>query len=74
MPKRAFLSPNVSSIIFSQISIIYKDLGCPTISIVKGDQLIQRVLLDFGASVNLFPFTVYEKLGLGELRPTKILL
>jgi len=27
-----------------------------------------------GASVNLLLFTVYERLGLGELRPTKIFL
>ena len=27
-----------------------------------------------GASVNLLLFTVYERLGLGELRPTKIVL
>lgn len=31
-------------------------------------------LLDLGAIVNLLPFTVYEKLGLGELKPTKMVL
>jgi len=28
-------------------------------------------LLDLGASVNLIPFTKYERLGLGELKPNK---
>ena len=45
-----------------------------TISIVIGDQLIQKALLDLRASVNLLLFTLYEKLVLGELRPTKIVL
>ena len=31
-------------------------------------------MLDFGASVNLLPFSVYEQLGLGELKPTTITL
>jgi len=43
-------------------------------SIVIGDQLIQRALVDLGTSVNLLPFTLYEKLRLGHLRPTKIAL
>ena len=49
-------------------------LGCPTISIVIDDQLFQRALLDLGASVNLLPFTEYERLGLGELKPTKMVI
>jgi len=44
------------------------------ISIIIGDQLIQRALPNLGASVNLLRFTVNEKLELGELRPTKISL
>jgi len=39
---------------------------------VIGDQTIYRVLLNLGANVNLLPFTVYERVGLGDLRPTKI--
>jgi len=30
--------------------------------------------LDLGASVNLLPYSVYEKLGLGELKSTKTIL
>jgi len=41
---------------------------------VIGHQIIYRALLELGASVNLLPFTVYEKLPLRELRPTKIVL
>ncbi|GFZ10975.1 hypothetical protein Acr_22g0003730 [Actinidia rufa] len=34
----------------------------------------QHALLDLGASVNLLPYTVYKKLGLGELKPTSVTL
>ena len=74
MSKSASLASNVSSIISSQILIKYKDLICPTISVVIGDQAIYRALLDLGANVNLLIFTVYDRLGLGELRPIKIIL
>ena len=53
----------------------YKNLHYPTISIVIGDQFIPRVFLDLGASVNLLPFTEeYKRLGLGELKPTKMVI
>ena len=35
---------------------------------------MEHALLDLGASVNLIPFSVYQKLGLGELKPTSITL
>ena len=46
----------------------------PTISIIVGNHTIHRALLDLGASVNLLPFTVYEMLGLWELKSTKMML
>jgi hypothetical protein len=33
-----------------------------------------RALLDLGASVNLLPYSVYLQLGLGELKPTSMML
>ena len=35
---------------------------------------MEKALLDLGASVNLRPYSVYKKLGLGELKPTTITL
>ena len=35
---------------------------------------MEKALLDLGASVNLFPYSVYEQLGLGELKLTSIIL
>jgi len=48
----------------------YNDPNWPTISIVTEDQPIHIALLDLGAYANLIPFTKYEMLGLGELKPT----
>jgi len=52
----------------------YKDPSFPTVSIVIGDQLIHRVLLDLGASVNLIPLAECERLELGELKPTRMVI
>ncbi|RVW43642.1 hypothetical protein CK203_097048 [Vitis vinifera] len=37
-------------------------------------KLVEKALLDLGASVNLLPYYVYKQLGLGELKPTSITL
>ena len=36
--------------------------------------IIDRILLDLEASVNILPYSVHEKLGIRELKPTKIIL
>ncbi|KAL5546440.1 hypothetical protein UlMin_006127 [Ulmus minor] len=74
VPKKAFLTEQVSSIIQHKTPAKYKDPGCPTISCVIGNHVINRALLDLGASVNLMPYSVYEQLGLGELKPTSMTL
>ena len=35
---------------------------------------IDHALLDLGASINLLPYSVYEQLGLCELKPTSVTL
>ncbi|RVW84905.1 hypothetical protein CK203_039482 [Vitis vinifera] len=37
-------------------------------------KVVEKALLDLGASVNLLPYSVYKQLGLGELKPTSITL
>ncbi|RVW71394.1 hypothetical protein CK203_058083 [Vitis vinifera] len=39
-----------------------------------GGKVVEKALLDLGASVNLLPYSVYKQLGLGELKPTAITL
>ena len=72
--KRAFLTENVSSIIQQNTPPKYKDPGCPPITCVIGNTKVERVLLDLGPSVNLLHFSIYEQLGLGELKPTSATL
>ena len=57
-----------------QAPLKYKDLGCPTISVMIGGKVVEKALLDLGASVNLLPYSVYKQLGLGKLKPTSITL
>ena len=72
--KKAFLIEQVSAIIQNNRPPKYKDPGCPTISCVIGNSKIEKALLDLGASVNLLPYSMYGQLGLGELKPTSIIL
>ena len=72
--KKAFLTEQVSAIIQSKNPIKYKDPGSPTISVNIGGNCIDKSLLDFGASVNLLPYSLYKQLGLGEFKPTNITL
>ena len=72
--KKAFLTEQVSAIIQSKTLVKYKDPGSPTISVNIGGTCIDKALLDLGASVNLLPYSLYKKLGLGELKPTNITL
>ncbi|XP_058189178.1 uncharacterized protein LOC131306770 [Rhododendron vialii] len=66
--------PLLDAIRQHKIPIKYKDHGCPTISCSIGNHHLEQALLDLGASVNLLPFSVYQQLGLGELKPTSVRL
>ena len=72
--KKAFLTEQVSAIIGNKTPVKYKDPGCPTISVNIGGTSVEKALLDLGASVNLLPYSMYKRLGLGELKPTSITL
>ena len=72
--KKAFLTEQASAILKHDAPPKFKDPGCPTISCIIGNCQIEQALLDLGASVNLLPYSVYVKLGLGELKPTQITL
>ncbi|RVW26683.1 Retrovirus-related Pol polyprotein from transposon 17.6 [Vitis vinifera] len=72
--KKAFLTEQVSAILQCKSPLKYKDPGSPTISVMIGEKVVEKALLDLGASVNLLPYSVYKQLGLGELKPTTITL
>lgn len=72
--KTTFLTEQVSMVIEQKMPLEYKDLGCPTITYHIGTQEFGQALLDLGASVNLMPYSVYLQLGLGEIKPTSVVL
>ena len=72
VPKKVFLTTNISELLSGQIPVKYKDLGCPTIACTIGQDEISQAFFDLGASINLLPFLVYQQLGLGEFSPTQI--
>ena len=74
MNKKSFLTEQVSAIIQCKSPLKYKDPGCPTITVMIWGTVVEKALLDLGASVNLLPYSVYKHLGLGELKPTSITL
>ncbi|GJS71550.1 reverse transcriptase domain-containing protein [Tanacetum coccineum] len=51
-----------------------KDPGSFTIPCNISDLHINNALADLGASISLMPYLMYEKLGLGEPKPTKMSL
>jgi hypothetical protein len=74
VPKKAFMTEQVSAILQRKLPLKYKDPGCPTITCMIGFIQIERALLDLEARVNLLPYSVYLQLGLGELKPTSMTL
>jgi len=72
--KKAFLAEQVSVILQNNNDLKYKDPGCPTISCFIREHKIKKALLDLGASLNLLPYSVFQSLNLGELKPTSVTL
>ncbi|CAL8997671.1 unnamed protein product, partial [Prunus brigantina] len=72
--EKVALTEEVSAVLLRKLPPKLKDPGSFTIPCRVGDRLFERALLDLGAIINLMPYTVYEELRLGELKPTSITL
>jgi hypothetical protein len=59
VPKKAFMTEQVSAILQCKLPLKYKDPRCPTITCMIGVSQIERALLDLAASVNLLPYSIY---------------
>ncbi|XP_021979493.1 uncharacterized protein LOC110875604 [Helianthus annuus] len=64
------LSRGCSAVVLNKVPEKLMDLGLFTIPCLFGSDTECRALADLGASINLMPYSKYEKLGLGELSPT----
>ena len=51
-----------------------EDLGAFTIPCTVGSLHFAKALCHLGASINLMPFSIYKKLGLGDPQPTAMRL
>ena len=68
------LSAGCSAVILNKLPEKLADPGMFTIPCLFGDDVRRYALADSGASINLMPYSLYEKLALGDLSPTRMTL
>lgn len=68
------MTKECSSILQNKLPQKLKDPGSFTLSCSIGNTYCGRALCDLGASINLMPLSLFEKLGIGEARPTTVML
>ncbi|GKB29511.1 hypothetical protein Tco_0868912 [Tanacetum coccineum] len=68
------MNERCSTILLNKLPSKEKDPGSFTIPYNIGHLHINNALADLGASISLFPYTMYEKLGLEEPKPTRMSL
>ncbi|XP_010248084.1 PREDICTED: uncharacterized protein LOC104591013 [Nelumbo nucifera] len=68
------LNKECSAILLNKMPQKLKDPGSFTIPCTIGSLKINKALCDLGASINLMPYSVFKKLGLGEPQPTRVAL
>ncbi|GAV66342.1 hypothetical protein CFOL_v3_09852 [Cephalotus follicularis] len=72
--KTVHLIEQVSAVLSNKLPPKLKDPRAPLISCKIGNLLIERALLDLGASVNILPSSVYGHFRFGELKPVEVTL
>ncbi|XP_076939873.1 uncharacterized protein LOC143608829 [Bidens hawaiensis] len=65
------LSSGCSAILQSNLPEKMADPGSFMIPCILGDDMVSHALADFGACINLMPYSVFSKLGLAEPTPTR---
>ncbi|XP_022859404.1 uncharacterized protein LOC111380150 [Olea europaea var. sylvestris] len=68
------LTEECSAILQHKLPPKLKDPGSFTIPCHIGNLYIDKALCDLGASINLMPLSLFQKLGLGEAKPTTVSL
>ncbi|KAJ1694699.1 hypothetical protein LUZ63_011397 [Rhynchospora breviuscula] len=72
--KTVRLTEQCSAVLRSEMPAKMDDPGKYTIPCTIGKATIKKALCDMGASVSLMPRTVFEKIGVGELKNTRMTL
>ncbi|GJY93202.1 DNA-directed DNA polymerase [Tanacetum coccineum] len=68
------MNERCSAVLLNKLPSKEKDRGSFTISCDIGQLHIDNALADLGANISLMPYTMYEKLGLGEPKATRMSL
>ncbi|GJR86734.1 reverse transcriptase domain-containing protein [Tanacetum coccineum] len=68
------MNERCSTVLLNKLPSKEKDPGSFTIPYDIGQLHIDNALADLGASISLMPYTMYEKLGLGEPKATRMSL
>ncbi|KAL0455044.1 UNVERIFIED_CONTAM: hypothetical protein Slati_0843600 [Sesamum latifolium] len=68
------LNKECSAILQNKLPPKLKDPGSFSIPCTIGNTIFDKALCDLSASVNLMPYSIFEKLGMHELTPTIITL
>ncbi|GJX68211.1 DNA-directed DNA polymerase [Tanacetum coccineum] len=68
------MNERCSAVLLNKLPSKEKDPGNFTIPCDIGHLNIDNALADLGASISVMPYTMYEKLGLGEPKPTRMSL
>ncbi|XP_078152122.1 DNA damage-inducible protein 1-like [Carex rostrata] len=68
------LTEQCSAILNNELPPKLDDPGKFSIPCIIGKATIKRALCDLGASVSLMPRTIFDRLGVGELKPTRMSL
>ena len=68
------LTEECTAILQNKLPPKLKDPGSFTIPCTIGNSYFDKALCDLGASINLMPFSIFRKLGLGEAKATTVSL
>ncbi|KAI3742850.1 hypothetical protein L1987_60546 [Smallanthus sonchifolius] len=66
------LNEECSAVLQNKLPIKMTDPGSFAVPCLIGDLSVSNALADLGASINLMPYAVFEKLKLGEPKPTRM--
>ncbi|XP_074299821.1 uncharacterized protein LOC141630992 [Silene latifolia] len=68
------VSEYVSVLFQKKLPPKYSDPGMFAIPCTIGDLRFEKAMLDLGASINVIPYAIYEKLKLGPLKDTSVVI
>ncbi|GKD91329.1 hypothetical protein Tco_1366836 [Tanacetum coccineum] len=69
---KIILNEQCSALVLNKLSPKEKDPGGFTIPCIIGQSGITKALADLGASISLMPYSMFLRLNLGDLKPTRI--